>query len=258
MKNAGRWAPANAWPYAAALGATLLAFAIRSVLHPVLGEHYSYSLFTIAAIVVAAYGGYGPALLVVASGWVIGTYFFVPPYGALSDMDVLDFARLGGYLTMNVSMVFLIEWLQRSRYEARINLRVARQNLEALHRKEAELRRALQLAQQTRQTLQALAAAAPALWHIQRLDSRFEYVNDEFYRLTGLPPGSLEAEGWIKAMHPDDVNLMKAVWRRVAETGEREVAELRFQMADGSYRAFRGSVQRVEDKHGPIIKWTGA
>jgi PAS domain S-box-containing protein len=258
MKNANRWAPGGARPYAAALAAILLAFAIRSVLQPVLGEHFSYSLFTTATIVIAAYGGYGPALVVVASGWAIGTYFFVPPYGALSGIDLLDVARLGGYLLMNVSIVFLIEWLQRSRYEARINLQVARQNLEALHRKEAELRRALQLAQQTQRTLQALAAAAPTIWHIQRLDSRFKYVNDEFYRLTGLPPGSLEAEGWTKAMHPDDVELMKAIWQRVADTGDREVAELRFQMADGTYRVFRGWVQRVDDKHGPIVKWTGA
>jgi len=76
--------------------------------------------------------------------------------------------------------------------------------------------------------------------------------------LTGLPPGSLEAEGWIKAMHPDDVDLMKAIWQRVAETGGPEAAELRFQMSDGSYRLFRGLVQRVDDKHGRIIKWTGA
>ena len=258
MKNANRWAPAGARPYGAALAGILLAFAVRSILQPVLGEHYSYSLFTIAAVGVAAYGGYGPALLVVASGWIIGTYFFVPPYGALSDINVLDVARLGGYLIMNVSMVFLIEWLQRSRYQARINLQVARQNLDALKRKELELRQALRLTQQTQQRLQALAAAAPAIWHIQRLDSRFEYVNDEFYKLTGLPPGSLEAEGWVKAMHPDDVDLMRSIWQRVAETGEREVAELRFQMTDGNYRPFRGWVQRVDDKHGQIIKWTGA
>ncbi len=258
MKNSNRWAPASAWPYAAAVAAVLIAFAIRSMLQPLLGEHYSYSLFTIASIVIAAYGGYAPALLVVVSGWAIGTYFFVPPYGAISDIDVLDVARLGGYLVMNVSIVLLIEWLQRSRYEARIHLQVARQNLDALKRKEAELRQALQLAQRTQQTLQALAAASPAIWHIQRLDSRFEYVNDEFYRLTGLPPGSLEAEGWTKAMHPDDVELMKTIWRRVAETGNREAAELRFQMADGSYRAFQGWVQRVDDKHGHIVKWTGA
>lgn len=73
MRNANRWAPGGARPYAAALAAILLAFAIRSALQPVLGEHYSYSLFTIATIVIAAYGGYGPALVVVASGWVIGS-----------------------------------------------------------------------------------------------------------------------------------------------------------------------------------------
>lgn len=258
MKNANRWAPGGARPYVAALAAVLLAFALRSALHPVLESHSAYTFFTIAAILVTAYGGYAAGFAVVASGGFLGTYYFVPPYGAITDVDLLDIGRLGGYLVTNLSIVILIEWLQRSRYEARINLQVAKQNLDALHRKEVELRRTLQLARQTQQSLQALAAAAPAIWHIQRLDSRFEYVNDEFYKLTGLPPGSLEAEGWAKAMHPDDVDLMKSIWQRVAETGEREVAELRFQMTDGSYRPFRGWVQRVDDKHGQIIKWTGA
>ena len=112
-------------------------------------------------------------------------------------------------------------------------------------------------ARRSAEQYQELATSVAQVWYMRRLDGNFEYVNDEFYRLTGLAPGSLEARGWLDVIHPDDTASVQSSWSHVATTGVECASEFRLRMADGSFRHFSGTLSRIEDKRGKIIKWAG-
>ncbi|HXI93980.1 MAG TPA: PAS domain S-box protein, partial [Blastocatellia bacterium] len=65
--------------YGAAVVSVALATAIRLPLSNALGTRLPFTTYFIAVILVAIYGGLGPALISVALGAVLGTYLFVPP-----------------------------------------------------------------------------------------------------------------------------------------------------------------------------------
>ena len=257
IKNTKRWAPGGVRPWALAVAAIMVAFGLRYVIHPVLQGHLPLLTFMIAALLVEFFAGLGPALLVVASGLVIGAYFFVPPFRTLAIPEGPDLFFLAYYFSINFLGIFLIESLQRARCEARLLKDVAQSRFEMLERSNAERSRAEKAAQRSNERFQSLASSMPHVWYMRRLDGNFEYVNDRFYEYTGLEPGSLEGGGWLKAIHPDDVGQVKAIWRRTAETGKDEFSGLRLRMADGSFRRFEGQLSCIEDKRGKIIRWAG-
>jgi PAS domain S-box-containing protein len=257
IRNAKRWAPGGLQSYGIAAMALAAAAAVRFALHPILDNYLPYLTFTIAALLVEFYCGLGPALVVVTGGFLIGTYYFVPPYGAFLTPEVWDLVYTVGYLAIVLLGIALIESLQRSRYEARLLREVAQSRLEMLERSHAGRLLAEDAARLSEKQYQALASGMPQVWYMRRLDGNFEYVNNEFYELTGLTPGSLEGNDWLKAIHPDDTAGVRAAWNRVAHGGAEDASGFRLRMADGSYRQLAGRLSCIEDKRGKIIKWVG-
>lgn len=258
IRNAKRWAPGGVTPWASAVAAIAIAFGTRYALQPLLHGHLPLLTFMIAALLTEYFAGLWPALLVAASGIVIGAYFFVPPFHTLAIPEAPDLVFIVYYFSITFLGIFLIESLQRAKYEARLLKEVALSRLDMLERSNAERSRAEKAAQRSEERFQSLAASMPDVWYMRRLDGNFEYVNDRFYEYTGLEPGSLEGGGWLKAIHPDDVEQVRTAWGRVAETGEDDFSGFRLRMADGTYRRFEGQLSCVEDKRGKIIRWAGA
>ena len=257
IRNARRWAPAGTRPYAAAAAALGIASGLRFALHPILQDNLSFLTFTIATLLVEFYCGLGPALIVMVGGFLIGTYFFVPPYATLLIPEIWDLVYTVGYFAVVLLGIALIESLQRSRYEARMLREVAQSRLEMLERSHAGRVQAEAAAQHSEEQYQALASSMPHVWYMRRLDGNFEYVNDRFYELTGLAPGSLQGSGWLSVVHPDDAKGVMAAWDSIADTGEECASGFRLRMADGSYRYFAGRLSCIQDKRGKIIKWAG-
>ena len=257
-RNAKRWAPGGARPYAAAAAAVGIASAARFALHPILQDYLPFLTFTIAALLVEFYCGLLPALLAVGGGFLIGTYFFVPPYATFLIPDLWDLVYTVGYFAVVLLGIALIESLQRSRYESRMLREVAQSRLEMLERSHAGRVQAEAAAQRSEEQYEALASSMPHVWYMRRLDGNFEYVNDRFYELTGLAPGTLQGSGWLSVVHPDDAAGVKASWEYIAATGEECASAFRLRMADGSYRQFAGRLSCIQDKRGKIIKWAGA
>ncbi|MBY0527310.1 MAG: CHASE3 domain-containing protein [Gemmataceae bacterium] len=71
--------PGSLKTYGVSLVAVSLAGAIRWLLDPWLGDHIPYATFFGAVVVAAWYGGFRPALLATALGFVLALYCFVPP-----------------------------------------------------------------------------------------------------------------------------------------------------------------------------------
>src|SRR5258706_7853182 len=81
--------PPQIFRYGAAVVSVALATAIRLPLSYALGTRLPFTTYFIAVILVAIYGGLGPALISVALGAVLGTYLFVPPVLQLTAFCVL-------------------------------------------------------------------------------------------------------------------------------------------------------------------------
>ncbi len=78
LNRLGRAAQA-ALPYAAAIGAVLLAVAGTASLRVIMGPSVSI-LFFPAVLFTAIYFGYGPAILATVLSTAALSYFFIPPY----------------------------------------------------------------------------------------------------------------------------------------------------------------------------------
>jgi PAS domain S-box-containing protein len=59
-------------------------------------------------------------------------------------------------------------------------------------------------------------------------------------------------------IHPDDVDVLVAEWRRSLKSGEPLEVEARVRRADGQYRWFLHRKVTLRDKHGAIVRWYGS
>jgi PAS domain-containing protein len=255
--NAGAWAPDGWKPALVAVGALAAALALRAVLHPFMGEHFRFVFFWFAALLVCAYGGIRYGIFVAIAGLVLAFYFFVPPYGSFSGLEATDLASITVYLLNTSALLILIEWLRRSRHETRLLMletKYRNKRLEEILQNLAESRKVVD---NQSEKIQMLAATAPHIWSMRRSGGTIEYFSADLYKMTGAPPGSLDGEGWTKAMHPNDAQLVKDLSRQVEESGVSEEISVRLRLADGEYHRFTAQCSRIEDRHGRVIVWSG-
>ncbi len=88
-------------------------------------------------------------------------------------------------------------------------------------------------------------------------DGENEYVNQRLLDFTG---GSLEdysGLGWLRPLHPDDVDETTRVWQEALEAESPYRTIFRFRRADGAYRWFDVRGDPLRDKNGQILSWYG-
>jgi PAS domain S-box-containing protein len=80
----------------------------------------------------------------------------------------------------------------------------------------------------------------------------------EWRALTGLSREAILGRGWMRAVHPDDLDDSKAVWRHARDTGRSFEVEQRLRIAAGCYRWFhcRG-VPVLDSASGAVREWVG-
>jgi PAS domain S-box-containing protein len=89
------------------------------------------------------------------------------------------------------------------------------------------------------------------------------YVNGRWYEYTGQTPEESRGNGWMRALHPDDVGrVMQSVMQKVkddAPGGEIYHIEYRLRRAsDGSYRWHLACAMAIKDKDGRTTCWFGS
>src|SRR3974390_333832 len=238
MKNASRWVPAGPRRFFFALGALAVAFSARYALHGLFGEQFPFIFFTVAAVLVCAYAGMWLALVVVLVGLLLAFYFFIEPFNSIGVPNTEDITEIIVDVTTTMVLVILVEWLQRSKYEARLLLLETKYRNKNLQETIAKMEQAQRSAVHYEHKVRVITAAVPHIWCISNPNGGIEYVNAKLYEVTNAQRGSLEGEGWTKVMHPNDAELVKDISKRVAERGRSEEIGGRLNMADGSYRSF--------------------
>jgi PAS domain S-box-containing protein len=201
------------------VASTLLSFALRPYLH---GQAH-FLPFTLAVIASAWYGGFVPGLSATVVGFLVADYFFSEPVYQIFPLSREDYALLGLFLAVGLSISLLQRALARSNAALRANI----------ERLDAVMQRSELAAEQ-----------AKIGFHEYRARDQKQIWTPEMERLFGLAPESFEGSyaAWIRRIHPADRD-------RVVEDRSRAI-EGRLSAWKDEYRALfpDGKVRWMESR----------
>ena len=86
-----------------------------------------------------------------------------------------------------------------------------------------------------------------------------EVVEDApgFRQYTGQTFDEMRGRGWSKALHPDDVEITRAVWQKAVEEKQGYETEFRLRRHDGVYRHFLARGMPILNDDGSVREWVG-
>ena len=99
--------------------------------------------FQINTIVIAFFFGVGPALLTLALSIPLISYFFMAPYMSFSVVDSRDITTLIVYITYTLLVSFLVEWLRREQYNAKMAILVSESRFKLMVEGDTKIRELL-------------------------------------------------------------------------------------------------------------------
>jgi PAS domain S-box-containing protein len=168
--------------------------------------------------------------------------------GAFFSVVEIGISRPGGIL--------LYAWFNRSLWAAILCaaaavLTKARKNEAAMRESEERLR-----ASEERHRL--LTQAVPSIIYERSSKIGTCFYSDTWYEYTGLTPEQSAGDGWMQALHPEDLERFRS--RSVAEENPDLMHEqrMRFRRIDGQYRWMLVRSVPVRDENGEIVRRVGA
>jgi PAS domain S-box-containing protein len=89
-------------------------------------------------------------------------------------------------------------------------------------------------------------------------EGRIVEGGSQWTALTGMSVEDALGSGWIKAVHPDDIGPMLALWAVSLRTGDSVDYQHRVRTRTGEWRWMRARATARRDESGKIIRWYGA
>lgn len=84
------------------------------------------------------------------------------------------------------------------------------------------------------------------------------YVNREWSKISGLSSNEALGDGWLRAVHPDDREILIKNWKSKARSQKTSSAVYRFLHPDGNIVWVQGFATPQKDKNGRIIGYIGS
>lgn len=100
-----------------------------------------------------------------------------------------------------------------------------------------------------------LADLIPHLVWTAGADGSIQTVNDRWREATGLDALRSNGEGWIEAVHPEDRNVVRDLWKRRLRDGRRLEREVRLRYTDGAYRRHLVRAEPLRNGDGSPTGW---
>jgi K+-sensing histidine kinase KdpD len=125
IKNSQAWAPHTPFAYVYALLGTSAAFFMRYEFHSLMQAQFPILFFLFNTTLIAYKFGWKPATISAIIGMVLAYYFFIPPFNSFQLPTILDVLNLFIYSILFVTIIYLIEKLQRERFRAVLIARVS-------------------------------------------------------------------------------------------------------------------------------------
>ena len=236
---------------AVAAALAIVAVALRAAFHPILEHTAPFFLQLLAVFLAAKFLGRGPAVVALVIG-VVGTAgFFCTAAGGVAMVPPRQWLGLAVQATAGT----MLAWFVARRTH---QLEALRTEVAERRRVESALRASRDELRQSREEFRALTEKTPV--GIFRTDSTGAciYVNEYWYRLSGVPPAEVLGEGWSQSIHPDDRQHVHDVWRR-ALAGRRSFSvEYRLlPRGGGTARHVITTAEAIHDEGGLFSHYVG-
>ena len=109
----------------------------------------------------------------------------------------------------------------------------------------------------SRDVFRLMAARTPVGIFVASPSGEYEYVNESWCDLAGLPAERALGSGWEVAVHPDDADRVILGWGRAVAAGADSTEEFRFVKNDGSASRVESHVTAMRDESGALIGFVG-
>ncbi|MGV3615241.1 MAG: sensor histidine kinase [Fimbriimonas sp.] len=104
---------------------------------------------------------------------------------------------------------------------------------------------------------QQLADSIAQIAWMQAPDGKIEYLNRQYYELTGTDRFEGAEKAWSTVVHPADAERMRQTYRTAFAAGTNWEAEIRIRMKDDRYRWYLSQLVPLRDDQGRIVRWFG-
>lgn len=121
-----------------------------------------------------------------------------------------------------------------------------------------ERHRAEEALRQSEARLRFLTEAMPQKIFATDPSGRAIYVNSQWSDFTGLSLDEVKGWGWLRLLHPDEIEENLKEWFHSTDTGELFSFEHRLRGADGTYRWHLSRAIPIRDSQGNIVEWIGS
>ena len=120
-----------------------------------------------------------------------------------------------------------------------------------------ERRRAEERLRESEIRFREMAETIPEILFTAQPDGSMDYINERGLDYAGLPASEVPGDGWLKVVHPQDVERSNRSVAESLRTGQPYEVKQRLRAADGSYRWFLARARAICDEKGGILKWLG-
>jgi formate hydrogenlyase transcriptional activator len=120
-----------------------------------------------------------------------------------------------------------------------------------------QLEKALNESRKSEAWLRKIIDTIPTLAWCNLPDGSNEFLNQRWHDYTGLSPQDAYGWGWQVAIHPEDLQRLMDIRRKLLASGEPGEFEARLRRHDGEYRWFLFRVDPFRDQFGNVVKWYG-
>ena len=199
--------------YVLACAAVLAALGLRFLLNPLLGQQGPYLILSLAIVVAAFYGGFGPALFATLLSSSIGTYFFIGSGSWMVFFEPQNISRTVLFLVIGVSIGVIGGRLRASRHALADSVRQLRASNRAKDNAMATLGHEIRNPLAALHTAQEVLRRVPddakrVLWAselIGRQVQQMKRMADDLVDLSGVMRGKFQIEP-----HPVDLRAVLA------------------------------------------------
>jgi PAS domain S-box-containing protein len=100
-----------------------------------------------------------------------------------------------------------------------------------------------------------MTAALPGLVWIADPDGLVLETNERFRTFTARGRAELNGEGWLKLIHPEDLQAVREGWSEAVRSGSPFRSRQRIRSENGNYRCFDCHAVPERDEEGKIVHW---
>lgn len=230
--------------YGAAMGLTLIAAALRALLHPIFADQLPYTLFFLSSIIAAYYFGLGPGLVSMIVGIIAAQFLFVSP-GTLVFTENAWFGALG-FVGACTFVVLMTSRMQQETVRAEQFARLADDERRRLVEENAERLKTEQELRSSEAKFRAVAETAGNAIYIHD-GKNLVFVNRAVEEITGYSRDELLVANMWELIHPEDRDrVLENAKRRFSGEGCPQRYEYRIVRKDGSERWLDFSANLIE------------